>query len=269
MSIQHHEQLRGTQPSIGTWLSIGSPVIAELAAECEFDWLLFDLEHGCGNEAGLLHNLQAVRGAKAAAIVRVGAPHADLIARILDLGAHGIMVPHVDTAETARACVEAMRYPPRGRRGFSRSSRVYGYGVRPPTEDNPAPDPLFIAQIETLAGVRAATHIASVDGVDMVFVGPADLRLDLRANNQSEAADYDTCLRLVADAARQAGKPAGILVRNIEDLPGLHALGYSHFGVDSDLAILRSRYQQTIKDVSLHLKRSAATSSVAQKNSRT
>ena len=124
-------QLRERKPHFGTWLSSGSPVVTELAADSGFDWLLLDLEHGCGSEAALLPQLQAMRGSGAAAIVRVGAPHADLIARVLDLGADGIMVPHISTVSEAEACVRAMHYPPRGLRGVSRSVRAHGYGLCP------------------------------------------------------------------------------------------------------------------------------------------
>ena len=175
-------QLRERKPHLGTWLSLGSSVVAELAADCGFDWLLADLEHGSGSEAALVPQLQAIRGSGTAAIVRVGAPHADLIARVLDWGADGIMVPHVSTVAVAEECVTALRYPPRGRRGMSRSVRAYGYGLRPPETEV---QPFLIAQIETIEAVENARAIAGVDGVDVIFVGPADLQFDLKARPDS------------------------------------------------------------------------------------
>lgn len=237
--------LRENKPRLGTWLSIGSPVIAELAAESGFDWLLFDLEHGCGSEATLLGQLQATRGSHAAAIVRVGAPHADLIARVLDWGADGIMVPHVSTAAEAEACVGAMRYSPQGTRGFSRSVRAYGYGLRPP-EARSLPQPLLFAQIETIEAVENAPGIAAIDGVDLLFVGPADLQLDLRVRADAATRDFASCLQRVATAAAEAGKLCGILVRDRTELPRLRELGYTHLAIDSDLGILRAGYQGII-----------------------
>ncbi|MEQ1861070.1 MAG: aldolase/citrate lyase family protein [Chthoniobacteraceae bacterium] len=224
--------LRERQPNLGTWLSIGSSVIAELAAQCGFDWLLFDLEHGCASESALLAQLQAARDV--AKIVRVGAPHADLIARVLDWGADGIMVPHVASAAEAEACVSAMRYPPRGTRGVSRSVRAHGYGLR---AFEPA-EPLFFAQIETIEAVERAAEIAQVDGVDVLFVGPADLRFDLEARKASH--DYDACLREVAAAS----KPCGILLRDPAEADKVRKLGFTHIAFDSDLGILRSGYQR-------------------------
>ena len=224
---------------LGTWLSIGSPIIAELAAETGFDWLLFDLEHGCGCEAGLLPQLQATSGSAVRKIVRVGAPHPDLILRVLDWGADGLMVPHVNTADEAEHVVQAAHYAPSGRRGFSRTVRAYGYGLRPPnTEALPAP--FILAQIETLEGVANARAIAAVDGISALFVGPADLNFDIKTRGSQQG--YQDCLREVVAAAAEAGKPCGILVRNAADLPQYQALGFTWIAMDSDLALLREGF---------------------------
>ena len=229
------------EPFIGTWLSLGSPVVAELAALSGFDWLLFDLEHGTGSEATLLANLQAIRGTPALPIVRVGAPHPDLILHALDWGAAGIMVPHIESADQARACLQAMHYPPRGRRGLSRSARAYDYGLRP---TDSVPPPLLFAQIESLRGIEHADAIAAIDGVDVLFVGPADLTHDLSINGNGHAPPFADCLSRVVAAARSAGKHPGILVRDTADLPSLLAHGFTHVALDSDVAILRQRYRQ-------------------------
>ena len=226
---------------LGTWLSIGSPVIAELAGLCGFDWLLLDLEHGCGGEAALFQNLHALRGSRSAAIVRVGAPHPDLIQRVLDWGADGVMVPHVDSAEAARACVRAARFPPHGTRGYSRSVRACGYGLDVPAA---TVQPLLLAQIESAEAVANVRSIAAVDGVDVLFVGPADLAFDLKASGSSLT--YDACLSAVAAAARETGRQAGILSRSEKDVPGLAAQGFTFQAVDSDIALVRQRYRDLV-----------------------
>ena len=228
---------------LGTFLSIGSPAIAELAAESGFDWVLIDLEHGCESDGGLPHQLRALRGSRTKAIVRVGAPHAELISRVLDWGADGIMVPHVNSAAEAEAIVQAAHYAPRGHRGFSRTVRAYGYGLRPPGDKMPAP--LLMAQIESVVGVTHAAEIARVEGVDVLFVGPADLQFDLKHQPASEQ-DYASCLRSVVAAAEAEGKAAGILVRELADLHSHVDLGFTHIAVDSDLSILRNAYRQVL-----------------------
>ncbi|HRR33063.1 MAG TPA: aldolase/citrate lyase family protein [Kiritimatiellia bacterium] len=239
-AIQH---LRSPSFHLGTWLSLGSPVITELAGLCGFDWLLIDLEHGAVGESTLFASLQVLRGSRSAAIVRVGAPHPDLIQRALDWGADGIMVPHVDTAEQACAAVRAARFAPHGTRGFSRSVRALDYGM---TQEPPSAPPLVLAQIESAAAVSHADEIAAVDGIDVLFVGPADLNFDLKAT--ASTLTYTACLQRVAEAARTAGKQAGILNRNAQDTAALHAQGYTVQAIDSDLAILRQRYRDLVQN---------------------
>ena len=152
-NLAHNSDLQ-----LGTWLQTGSPIVAELADLSGFDWLLIDLEHGCGTEAAVLSQIQVIR--RAAAIVRVGAPHPEQIARALDWGAAGIMVPMVSTAEKATACVRAMRYPPQGDRGLAGMVRAYDYGLH-----RDMPKPVFYAQIETIEGVQNARAIAALDDV--------------------------------------------------------------------------------------------------------
>lgn len=227
---------------IGTWLQTGSSVVAELAAASGFDWLLVDLEHGCGTEATVLPQLQSIR--HAAPVVRVGAAHPDLIARSLDWGAAGIMVPMVSTAEKAEACVRAMRYPPRGDRGLAGMVRAFNYGLK-----SEAPVPVFFAQIETIEGVENARAIAMVDGVDVLFVGPMDLKLHLQSHPGRTNLDYVACLKEVATAARAAGKVCGLLCRQTDDFSELQALGFTHLAVETDTTFLRESYRQALQAV--------------------
>jgi 2-dehydro-3-deoxyglucarate aldolase/4-hydroxy-2-oxoheptanedioate aldolase len=236
--------MNATPPSIGTWLSVGSPAIAELAALSGFDWVLLDLEHGNESEAALPNQLRALRGSRTRGIVRVGAPHADLIARVLDWGAHGIMVPHVNSSAEAARVVQSAHYAPRGQRGLSRSVRAYDYGLNPPGDAMPVP--LIMAQIETVEAVKCAAEIARVDGIDVLFVGPSDLQFDLKHHADSSAGDYAQCLRTVVAAAKDAGKAAGILVRDAADLQPHHDLGFTHIAVDTDIGILRKAYAQIL-----------------------
>jgi len=231
---------------LGSWLSLGSPVVAEVAAESGFDWLLFDLEHGCATDAALPDQLRSVKGTKARPIVRVGAPHVDLIGRVLDWGAHGIMVPRVCTAADAERVVQAAHYAPRGRRGVARTVRAVGYGRRLP-DPQQMPRPLILAQIETVEAVENAPAIAAVDGIDVLFIGPADLGYDLLA--QKAACTYTDCVQRVAKAALAAGRQCGILLRRAEDIASMRELGMTWVALDSDIGILRETYTRIIASV--------------------
>lgn len=226
----------------GTWIASGSPVVAELAAESGFDWLLLDLEHGCLTESGVLHSLMAVKGTAAKPIIRVGKTDPVLIARLLDWGAAGIMLPHVSTPFQAQQCLEAMYYPPEGHRGYTSSARAFGYGIRPPDNVSAYPRPLLLAQIEDYEGVQQAEAIAAVPGVDVLFVGPSDLKLNLSA--YAAPIHFGDALSKVSSAAALHQKQAGILVRDPADIPGLRNIGYSCLALGSDLGVLRKGFKE-------------------------
>ena len=233
--------------SLGTWVSTGSPVVAELASQYPLDWILLDFEHGNTSEASLPEILRGISHRTAAIIVRIPELLSSAISRALDWGADGIMMPHVRTADEAIQCVQAMRYPPAGHRGYSSSVRSYGYGATPPT-DLAAVNPLFFAQIEDFAGVANIDAIAAVDGVDVLFVGPADLKLALASEVAPEKPTFEEALRQVVAAATKHGKQAGILLRDHAQLSTMRSLGYSCIAVDSDIALLRQGYERLMRD---------------------
>lgn len=231
------QKLRSPAVCLGTFVSSGSATVAELAALCGLDWLLLDMEHGALTESGLLDCLRATARRDVAAAVRVPSHEAGLIGRALDRGAHAIMAPHVENAEQARALARAMAYAPAGDRGYSRTVRAYGYGLVAPES---AERPLLFAQIESVAGVEHVEAIAAVSGVDVLFVGPADLKLSLAAH--ASAITCEAALVRVVNAAKAAGIHAGILARDRADVPALLRLGFTKVAADSDLALLRAGF---------------------------
>ncbi|CAG5016042.1 5-keto-4-deoxy-D-glucarate aldolase [Dyadobacter sp. CECT 9275] len=237
---------------IGTWLSSGSPVVAELASECGFDWLLLDMEHGCLTDAGLLASLQSAKRHNLNLIVRVGSFEPAVIARVLDWGASGIMLPHVSCAEQAKQCIKAMRYPPGGTRGYSGSARVFGYGLASALASREHVSPLFIPQIEDYEGVMNSEAIAAVDGVDILFVGPSDLQLALSTASEELSMPYQEALTRIAASAGRYGKQTGILVRNADDVLPLKKAGFSCLAIGSDIGFLKSGFLNAIQEGSRH-----------------
>jgi 2-keto-3-deoxy-L-rhamnonate aldolase RhmA len=246
MKMQINDKNKHRQLELGTWISIGDPVITELASEFKFDWLLFDLEHGCLQESSLISNFQAVRRKDIHLIVRVGSLNPALIARVLDWGATGIMIPHVSSSEQARACVNAMRYPPNGERGYSGSARKYKYGINKPDDINKISDPILIVQIENLEGVKNSEVIASIEGVDILFIGPSDLKHELSTHPEKIAIKFEDALEIVYKAAKINSKQAGILIQDTTNLEGLIQKGFSCFAISSDIKILSQGYHSII-----------------------
>jgi 2-keto-3-deoxy-L-rhamnonate aldolase RhmA len=240
--------MNATELQLGTWLSFGSPSIAELVALCGFDWALLDLEHGCESEAALPGQMRALRHSQTKAIVRVGALNQDVIGRVLDWGAHGIMVPHVNTVQDAFQCVRAANYPPLGRRGYSRTVAACEYGLQSPEEKTTGP--VVIAQIESLEAVEHADEIAAVSGIHALFVGPTDLHFDLQVHHSART--YEECLRRVVKAAKEHRKAAGILARDAAEVASLRALGFNWLALDSDVSLLRKSYQNLLSLAEAH-----------------
>lgn len=219
----------------GTWLNLGSNVTAEIAGRAGFDWLLIDLEHGSGDEAHLLGQLQAIGATDAVGIVRIPWNEAPRVKRTLDLGPSGIMIPYVNTAEEARQAVAAMRYPPQGVRGAARFTRAAGFSQefdRYFAESNA--NLLTIVQIETPQAVAQVEEIAAIEGVDVLFVGPLDLSVGLGIPQQYTHPEFRAALLRVSEAARKANKAAGILLAAADQIAPTVADGFTFLAVGSD-----------------------------------
>jgi 4-hydroxy-2-oxoheptanedioate aldolase len=231
----------------GFWLNLGSPVTAEMAGLAGFDWVMLDHEHGPGGEETLLHQLQAVSATPATCLVRIAANEPPRFKRVLDAGAHGVMIPYVSTAAEARAAVQAMRYPPRGMRGVAKLTRASAFGARFDEYFAHAHEWLVtLTQIETVEALENARAIAEVDGVDVVFVGPMDLTTSMGIPGQYGDARFHDALGEVADAAQSAGKAAGILLLDPANLPLVRELGYTVVALGSDGGSVSAGLKQSL-----------------------
>jgi len=229
----------------GAWLSLGSAVAAEIAGGAGFDWLLFDLEHGTSEYSDLLHQLQAVAAYPVASIVRVANIDAAGFKRVLDLGPQGLMVPNVQTRSEAEQIVRLVRVPPLGVRGAAQTTRASGYGRGYQKYLDEVNDNICVAvQIESGLGVRNADVIASVDGVDALFVGPTDLSVDLGTEADRPRGAFLEAVETIAAAAARHGKAAGVLVRDRTQAEDYAALGYTFIALGSDRGLIASGMQR-------------------------
>ena len=204
--------LRGGPAQLGLWVGLTDPVCVEIAAGAGFDWLCLDGEHSPHELRTLLPALQAIAAYPVEPIVRVPVGDPTVIKRVLDIGAQSVLVPMVESAEQARRLVAAMRYPPGGIRGIgtalaraARWNRTTDYFARADAEM------CLIAQIETTAGLERLEEIAAVDGVDALFIGPADLAASLGHLGNPAHPTVQQAIHGAISRTRAAGKPCGAL----------------------------------------------------------
>lgn len=221
----------------GTWNSLGSSIATEITGKVGYDWVLLDQEHGPGDSMTLLHQLMALKESACAPIVRIAWNDRVLFKRALDLGASGIMVPTVDSAEEARRAVDFMRYPPDGIRGVAGACRAASYSINFKEYASTANQQLTgIMQLETARGVEAADEIAAVDGVDVLFVGPVDLSFSTGKREQFKDTSFVDMLKHVSAAGKTHGKSVGILVPETGLVPVVRDMGFNFVAVSSEQA---------------------------------
>ena len=223
---------------IGLWVTIPGSDNAEALAGCGFDWLLIDTEHSTVGLDTVKSMLQAIAPYPVSAAVRPGWNDAVEIKRILDAGAQTILVPYVQNAAEAARAVAAVRYPPAGMRGVAGITRATRYGLVEGYTANADSEICLLVQVETAEALSHIEAIAAVDGVDGIFIGPADLATSMGFPGNPSAPEVKTAILDAIARIRAAGKPAGILSLDPALLKQAVAAGSVFTAVDVDQAIL-------------------------------
>lgn len=237
------------EPTIGLFVNLGSIVSAEIVARAGYDWALIDLEHGMTTEADLLAQLMAVQATPTAAVVRVVSSERMRVGRILDLGADGLMIPRLETTGAMRETLSWMRYPPDGIRGVAAGTRGARYSTVPHAQlRNLNERVLGVFQVESRTAVVAVDELAAIDGVDVLFVGPADLSHEMGIPGEFTHPAFIDALDRVAAVARAHGKVAGILVRDASEVAAYLERGYGFIGIGSDSGLVMNGARQQLAE---------------------
>ena len=223
---------------LGTWIMSASPMIAEAVGHAGFDWAVLDMEHSPLDVGGVVALLQALASTKVVPIVRL--PWNDMVTckRVLDAGATTVIVPFVQNAEEARRAAAAMRYPPTGVRGTAGMSRATRYGTQRLDTQAANAGVALIVQLETPQALEALEEIAAVDGVDALFVGPADLSATMGHGGDPRHPAVMKALAQAAERAHAAGIAIGTLAGTPEMATQVRAAGYDFIGLGTDLGLL-------------------------------
>jgi 4-hydroxy-2-oxoheptanedioate aldolase len=216
------KKLKNGKVTIGSWVCLNSSIGAAIMAKSGWDWLVIDAEHGVIDYRDMVEAIQAILATQTVPIIRVAWNDPALIKRALDAGAMGILVPMVMSAEEAKRAVEAVRFPPEGKRSVVGVAAEVLHGENYLERANQ--EILLAVQIEHIDAAERADEICRVDGVDVVFVGPYDL-------------------------AQGAGKPAGIHAQSVEEAETYFRQGFRFLAVGSDVQFLRLAINSILSDL--------------------
>ncbi|MFD1644149.1 HpcH/HpaI aldolase family protein [Haloarchaeobius litoreus] len=244
--LERFERLRQRfhdgDPVRGGWVSIPHGEAAELTARHDYDFVVADMEHAptdVGDLSDLVRGIDAAPG-ETVPLVRVPSNDEVVIKRALDTGVGGLMVPRIDTVADAEAVVAASTYPPEGIRGTA-GTRASGFGADLPEYLDGADDALTrIVQVETLSAVENGADIAAVEGIDALFVGPADLSVALSVPLDYEAEAFEAAVSEVVAAAESAGVPVGVFATDPDRFGTWSNMGFEFGIMGYDAGFLRA-----------------------------
>ena len=240
--------LRSGKTTYGTFLGLGTPLAAEIAAVAGLDWVLLDLEHGASSESDIGPTVVAACAYGIPTIVRVESNERIRIGRALDAGAAGLMIPRIETIDEVKAVVRSMTYPPNGERGVATYNRSAAWG-NDLTGIAAGRKSACIIQIETLSALTKVEEIAAIDGVDVLFIGPLDLSFALGVPLDFKNEKFIEATKRVIAAANANGKIAGILALDADAAEVLRDHGFKFVIIGSDSTILANSISKYVKQL--------------------
>jgi|SRR5579859_5398047 len=231
-------RLQAGETSYGLWVTLESPTVSEIAAALGLDWVCVDMEHGHLDYADVLAHLRAVRGSDTSVIVRVPDTNISALKRVLDAGAHGVILPLMRTADDLELGFRYGRYPPRGVRGVGGERAVtWGLGTQEYLSFADQ-ETLIIPLIETRQAVDNIDALLAVPGLEAIFFGPADLSASQGYLGQWEGPGVAEQILSVRAQAAARGIGAGIMCTSVEDGLRRRDQGFRMIGLGSDAALL-------------------------------
>lgn len=241
------EAIRAGKQQVGLWVSLANAYSTEIVAGSGFDWLLLDGEHSPNDPITVLPQLQAVAAYDVTAVVRPAWNDRVLIKRYLDCGAQSLLVPYVQSAEEAQSAVESIRYPLRGARGVAGTTRASRFGRVADYYKNAESELCLLVQVETRQGLDNLEAIAKTDGVDGVFIGPADLAAGLGHLGDMQHAEVQTAIKDAIGRIKACGKPAGILATDDASITRFMDWGTTFTAVGLDAMVLKVETEKLAK----------------------
>ncbi|MEX0348428.1 MAG: HpcH/HpaI aldolase/citrate lyase family protein [Paracoccaceae bacterium] len=233
------QALKDGKRQIGCWLSFAEEVTAEVMGTAGFDWLVIDGEHAANDIRSIRNQLMALEASASHPIVRVPVGEAWIIKQVLDAGAQTVLVPMVESAEQARELVRAVTYPPSGIRGVgAAAARATRFGEITDYVKTAGDEICLLVQIESRAGIEALDDILAVDGIDGVFIGPADLSTDMGLHGNSADPEVRAVIADAIARINASEKASGCLGVTDEAVQAYLDMGTQFMAVGLDVVLL-------------------------------
>jgi len=246
------EKLRRGEPSFGTWLSLGNLHASRVLARSGWDWLTLDIEHSAFDWSQAAVIFAAVADAGCVPLARVPEGDHYCIKRVLDAGAWGIVVPMVDTLDQAKTAIAAAKYPPVGNRSVGGGMHALNFSATAGDYYQRANDEILVVlQTESPRGVENAADIYRLPGCDAIFIGPNDLRFNMRASDGTMPTPeaHEAMIQEVIDVGKQVGTPTGIHAMDPESALKRAEQGMQFIAVGSDLRMLSAKCREDLKAI--------------------
>ena len=246
------QKLRNGEPTFGTWLSLGDIYATRVLARLGFDWLTLDIEHSAIDWSRATAIFAVIADAGCVPLARVPEGSHHYIKRVLDAGAWGIVVPMVDTVEQAKVAIAAAKYPPAGNRSVGGGMHAMNFGATAGEYYEQANDEiLVILQTESPQGVENAEQIYSQEGCDAIFIGPNDLRFQMRTSDGAFPSPeaHEEMVQRVIEVGKRVGTPTGIHVMDVETARARAEQGMQFLAVGSDLRMMSAKAAEIVGDL--------------------
>lgn len=243
--------MRNDEPTYGLWVTLESPSITEMAVAVGLDWVVVDAEHGHLDWRDILGHVRAGVRSDTVVMVRLAELNVGLVKRTLDIGADGLVIPWMETAQQLKEAVSYAQYPPRGIRGMG-GERATCWGACLPESVAEADEHVLIMPIiESVLGGQNIQGLCKVQGVDLFFIGPADYSATAGFPGQWQGGDVGDQIENVKDVVRRHNKACGVVCRNHEDLVARTEQGFRLLGLGLDGALLLRSLQESLAAVGI------------------
>jgi 4-hydroxy-2-oxoheptanedioate aldolase len=246
------QALADGHPQVGFWASLCSNIACNVIADSGFDFIVIDMEHTVNDLGSVLGQMQALQASDTTTVVRAPWSEAVMVKRLMDMGAHSLLFPFVQSPDEAREAARSMRYPPEGIRGVAVSTRANNYGRDKTYFQRVHGDICLLVQLETQEALSHLEEIAAIDEVDGIFIGPSDLSADFgHLGNPMHQDNLDA----IADACargKAAGKAMGFLTGDIAQAHECFDMGFTFVAVGADVGVLRVGADKLAQEFARH-----------------